>query len=145
MSSNPTHEHVRIGQPVSRIEGPAKVTGQARYAAEQPVEGLLYGWIVSSAIPKGRIARLDTAAAMAVPGIVEVITHENRPHLPFFDRSYADEVSVPGSPFRGLYDDEIHFSLQPIALVVAESLELARYGASLVDVEYTFEKHNTSL
>ncbi len=145
MTTTSEHESVHIGQPVSRVEGHAKVTGQARYAAEYPADELLYGWIVSSAIAKGRIARIDAAQATAVPGIVAVITHENRPHLPFFDRSYSDEVSVPGSPFRGLYDDEIHFSAQPIALVVAETLELARYGATLVEVEYASEKFNTSL
>ncbi len=139
------HETKHIGEPTSRIEGRSKVTGEARYAAEHPREGLLYGWIVSSAIPRGRIVRIDDSKARAVPGIVEIVTHENRPHLPIFDKRYTDEVAVPGSPFRGLYDAEIRFAMQPIALVVAESLELARYGASIVEVEYETTDFNTSL
>ena len=145
MDSAIQNHSARIGQRVSRIEGHSKVTGEARYAAEYPAADLLYGWIVTSAIARGKIARIDATRARAVPGIVEVITHENRPHLPFFDRSYTDEVSVPGSPFRGLYDEEIHFSNQPIVLVVGETLEAARFAASLVEVQYTFDQHNTNL
>ena len=136
---------VRIGDPVSRIDGPAKVTGAARYAAEHSVEGLLYGWVVSSAITKGKIVSIDDKAARAVAGVVEVITHENRPHLAWFDRSYKDGVSVPGSPLRPLYDDEIQFNGQPVALVIAETLEAARHAASLIDVAYEAEEHNTDL
>ncbi len=136
---------VRIGDPVSRIDGPAKVTGAARYAAEHSVEGLLYGWVVSSAITKGKIVSIDDKAARAVSGVVEVITHKNRPHVAWFDRSYKDGVSVPGSPLRPLYDDEIQFNGQPVALVIAESLEAARHAATLVEVTYKAEEHNTDL
>ncbi len=145
MTSQSLHQSAHIGTALRRVEGQQKVTGAARYAAEHPVPGLLYGWLVSAAIARGRIRRIDASEALAVRGIVQVVTHENRPHLPFFDKSYSDEVSVPGSPFRGLYDDEIHFSGQPIALVVAEALELARYGASLIEVEYLAGDHNTRL
>ena len=136
-------ERVGIGSAINRVDGLAKVTGSARYAAEHPVADLLYGYVVSSAIAKGSIVSIDTSAARAILGVVEIITHENRPHIAWFDRSYQDEVAPPGSPFRALYDDKIHFSAQPIALVVAESFEAARDAAALVDVTYKTEAHNT--
>ncbi|NUZ05888.1 xanthine dehydrogenase family protein molybdopterin-binding subunit [Piscinibacter koreensis] len=135
----------RIGDQPNRIDGPAKVTGAAHYAAEHDLPGLLYGVAISSAIAKGRVVSIDDAAARQVPGVVEVITHRNRPHVAWFDRSYRDEVAVPGSPFRPLYDDEIRFSGQPVALVVAESFEAARDAASLIRVEYAAAPHNTDL
>ena len=106
----------RIGDPVNRFDGRAKVTGSARYAAEHFAPGLLYGWIVSSPVARGRVTGIDVAAARGVPGVVEVITHRNRRHLPRFDRSYKDEQAASGSPFRPLYDDKILFSGQPLAL-----------------------------
>ncbi len=134
-----------IGAPLSRIDGALKVSGRARYAAEHPTQDLLHGAVVASVIAKGRISLIDTAAAMAVPGIIEVITHENRPHVAWLDRSYNDEVRPPGSPFRALYDEKIYFSQQPVALVVAETPELARYAARLVHVEYDEEESVTDL
>ena len=77
--------------------------------------------------------------------MVEVITHENRPHVAWLDMSYDDEVAMPGSPFRGLYDDKVVFAMQPVALVVAETLEAARAGAALVGIDYEREPHNTDL
>ncbi len=133
----------RIGDKLSRIDGIAKVTGGAHYAAEYFPGGMLYGWIVSSDIAKGRIVAIDDAAARAVAGVVEVITHLNRPHLPFFDASYSDDVAVPGSPFRPFYDAKVAFAAQPVALVVAESLEAARDAAGLIRIDYHAEKHNT--
>lgn len=103
----------RIGASLSRIDGRAKVTGEARYAGEHPAPDLLYGWVVSAPIAKGRIVAVDDTLARAVPGVVVVITHLNRPHVAWLDRSYEDEVSVPGSPFRPLYDDKVVFSHQP--------------------------------
>ena len=132
-----------IGDPLSRVDGLAKVTGEARYAAEHPAPGLLHGWVVSSAVAKGRIVAIHEAAARAVPGVVEVISHANRPRTAWFDKSYHDEVAPPGSPFRPLLDDKIAFSQQPLALVVAETLEAARDAASLIEIEYEAEAHNT--
>jgi xanthine dehydrogenase YagR molybdenum-binding subunit len=134
-----------IGQPVSRVDGRAKVTGDARYAAEFNVPGLVYGHVVSSDVARGTITGIDVSAALSVPGVLEVFTHENTPGLPWFDRSYRDEVAPVGSPFRPLYDDEIEFSGQPIALVVAESFELARHAAALVRVKYARLPHRTDL
>ncbi len=133
----------RIGESLSRVDGRVKVTGQALYAAEYAAPDLLYGWVVSSAVAKGRIASIDDSAARAVPGVVEVITHANRPHMALLHRSYEDEVAVPGDHFRVLHDDRIMFSAQPLALVVADTLEAARDAAALVSIRYDAEPHNT--
>ena len=109
-----------IGKPVSRVDGPAKVTGAAKYAAEFNAPNLTYGFVVSSAIAKGRIKSIDRTAALAVPGVIEVFAHDNRPSVASSHKKYTDEAASPGSPFRPLYDDTILFSGQPIALVVAE-------------------------
>src|SRR5262245_26514542 len=134
-----------IGQPISRVDGRAKVTGAAKYAAEYNVPNLAYGCVVSSAIAKGKIKSIDAGEALRLEGVLQVFTHENSPSLAQFDQSYTDDVAPPGSPFRPLHDDSIKFSAQPVALVVAESFELARYAASLVRVEYESEGHATDL
>jgi len=134
-----------IGKPISRVDGRAKVTGAAKYAAEYNVPGLVYGVVVSSAIAKGKIVRIDAADALRLPGVLQVFTHENIPQLAESDDSYRDDVAPPGSPFRPLYSNEIKYSAQPVALVVADSFELARYAASLIRVEYKREVHATDL
>ncbi|MBE7172805.1 MAG: xanthine dehydrogenase family protein molybdopterin-binding subunit [Williamsia sp.] len=134
-----------VGKPVSRVDGYAKVTGQARYAVEHHVPNLLYGFIVNSAIAKGSVTTLDTSEALKVPGVVQVFTHKNTPSLAWFDRSYKDQDSVPGSPFRPLHSEKIRFSMQPIALVVAETFELARYASTLLKIEYKEESSSTNL
>lgn len=134
-----------VGQPVKRVDGRAKVTGAAPYAGEFFEDGLLYGVIVSSTIARGRILQFDSQAAQAVPGVVHIFTHENRPNLAWFDRSYQDLVSPAGSPLRPLYDSEVHHSGQPIALVVAETFESARCAASLLVVQYEEAPHQTNL
>ncbi|WP_375765889.1 xanthine dehydrogenase family protein molybdopterin-binding subunit [Archangium gephyra] len=134
-----------LGKPVSRVDGRLKVTGEAKYAGEFNVPGLTYGYVVSGAIAKGRIKKLDTSAALAVPGVLHVFTHDNRPRTAWFDRNYHDEDSPSGSPFRPLHDDKIIYSGQPIALVVAETLEVARYAASLIQAEYQSHSHETDL
>jgi xanthine dehydrogenase YagR molybdenum-binding subunit len=134
-----------IGQPTSRVDGRAKVTGEAKYAAEYQPPNLAHGWVVSSGVARGKITRIDADAAGELPGVLRVITHEDVSGLPWFDRSYRDDVAPPGSPFRPLYDAEVKYSGQPVALVVAETLELARYAASLVRVEYESVEHSTDL
>ncbi len=132
-----------IGSSLSRVEGVAKVTGQARYAAEYKPEGMLYGVVVSSTIAKGRITALDDTAARAVPGVVEVMSHKNRPGEAWLDSSHRDQVAPPGSPLRPLYDEKILFSGQPVALVLAETFEAARHASALVKISYAEEAHNT--
>lgn len=134
-----------IGSGVSRVDGRAKVTGEAKYAAEHSAPDLTYGFVVSSTIAKGKITSIDTREALALPGVLQVFTHENRPSLAWFDRKYKDDVAPGGSPFRPLYDAHIIYSGQPIALVVAESFEVARFAATLIDVTYEQDAHETDL
>jgi xanthine dehydrogenase YagR molybdenum-binding subunit len=134
-----------IGTPTSRVDGVAKVTGAAKYAAEFNVPGLTYGSVVTSTIAKGRITRIDRSAAMRVKGVIEVFTHENRPDMADDDQAYKDETAPAGSPFRPLYDKRILFNGQPVALVVAETSEIARFAASLVRVEYEQGTHVTDI
>jgi xanthine dehydrogenase YagR molybdenum-binding subunit len=141
--SNPTTPY--IGTATSRVDGRAKVTGAAKYAAEYNAPGLAHGSIVTSSIAKGRIVRIDASEALRVDGVIDVLSHQNRPHMASTDSGYKDDVAPEGSPFRPLYDDKIKFSGQPIALVVAEELEVARFAASLVRVEYEEEEHVTDL
>src|SRR5947207_6397967 len=94
---------------------------------------------------KGWIEQIDATKALALPGVLAVFTHENAPRLAQSDRAYQDEVAPPGSPFRPLHDNEIRYSGQPIALIVADSFELARYAATLVKVEYERQPHATNL
>jgi xanthine dehydrogenase YagR molybdenum-binding subunit len=136
---------VALGQPLPRIDGPAKVTGQARYAAEHPVDGLAWGVVVSSTIPRGRITAIDTAAARAVPGVLDVLTHDHRPKMRSLDLLYKDMTAPKGSPFKPLHDERIYYSGQPVALVLAESFEVARHAARLVRVSYEAEPHETNL
>lgn len=132
-----------LGKPTSRVDGQAKVTGAAKYAAERIVPGLAYGFVVGSAIARGRIRSIHTVEALAVPGVLDVFTHAHRPKLAASDEKYGDEVAPPGSPFRPLYDDKVRFSGQPVALVVAEDPETARFAASLVEIDYDQQSHVT--
>ena len=134
-----------IGTPTSRVDGRAKVTGAAKYAGEYNTQGLAHAAVVTSSIAKGRIKHIDASEALRVKGVLDVLTHENRPRMAKSDEAYKDEVAPDGSPFRPLYDNEIRFNNQPIALVVAEEWEIARFAASLVRVEYKQEAHVTDL
>ncbi len=136
---------VYIGTATSRVDGRAKVTGAAKYAAEFNVPDLAHGSVVGSTIAKGRIKRIDTSAAMRVQGVLAVLTHENRPPVADNDQAWKDEVAPDGSPFRPLYDDKVMFDGQPIALVVAETSEAARFAATLIEVEYDKEAHVTDM
>ena len=135
-----------IGTPTSRIDGHAKVTGAARYAAEHRVDGLVHAAVVTSTIAKGRIARIETSEALRVEGVLDILTHENRPPMARATNVWKDDVAPEqGAPFRPLYDDKILFNRQPIALVLAEGWEIARLAATLVRVEYKPERFATDI
>ncbi|RYZ10856.1 MAG: xanthine dehydrogenase family protein molybdopterin-binding subunit [Comamonadaceae bacterium] len=136
---------VAIGMPVSRIDGRAKVTGAARYAAEYPAADLAYGVVVNSTIARGRIEGFGLDAAMAVPGVLEIVTHLNRPKMRDLGIFYKDMTAPGGTPFKPLHDATVRYSGQPVALVVAETFEAARYAASLLEVHYAVEPHDTNL
>ena len=133
----------QIGKPASRVEGRAKVTGAAKYAGEFNVPNLAHGVVVTASIAKGRIQRINAEEALAVAGVLDVLTHANRGKLASSDDKYKDEVAPDGSPFRPFYDDQVRFNGQPIALVVAEEFEIARFAASLIHVDYEQDAHVT--
>ena len=133
----------QIGKPASRVEGRLKVTGVAKYAGEFNVPNLAHGVVVTASIAKGRIQRINAEEALAVAGVLDVLTHANRGKLASSDDKYKDEVAPDGSPFRPFYDDQVRFNGQPIALVVAEEFEIARFAASLIHVDYEQDAHVT--
>ena len=134
-----------VGTPLDRVDGVAKVTGQARYAGEYPQAGLLHGSVVCSTIACGRVLAIDHSQAMRVPGVVAVLDHGHRPHISSYDDDYSDADSAEGSPFRPLFNDRVLYSGQPLALVVATTLEVARYAGSLIRIDYAEEAHQTDL
>jgi xanthine dehydrogenase YagR molybdenum-binding subunit len=135
-----------IGQPISRVDGPAKVTGQAIYAAEFNLRNMAYAALVHSTIACGRIDRLDTAQAEQAPGVLSVISHLNAERLPYepldkrppVDRKAGEQLHV----FQG---PDILFVGQPIAVVLAETAEQARAAAALVQVAYHEQVATTEL
>ncbi|RZK20310.1 MAG: xanthine dehydrogenase family protein molybdopterin-binding subunit [Hymenobacter sp.] len=124
-----------IGQPLRRVDGRQKVTGQARYAAEHTVPGCVHGVLVTSTIAAGRIAHLDTQAAANAPGVLAIVSHLNSPKVPGYENPKPDK-RVDGQQLRVFFDDKIHFNNQPVALVVATTLEQGQYAATLVRVAY---------
>jgi xanthine dehydrogenase YagR molybdenum-binding subunit len=124
-----------VGAPVNRVEGKAKVTGEARYAAEFPLTRLAYGWVVQATIARGRVQSVEEEAGMRMPGVLAVITHENAPRLQVVDDG---ELLV-------LQDEQVHYRGQTVALVVASTLEQARAAADALRVSYDAEPHDVLL
>ncbi len=141
-----TPAHVRhgsnVGQSFTRREGVVKVTGAAKYAADQHPPGMLYAVLAVSSIARGRVASLDVAAAKAHPGIVEVITPANRPPLAQDPDERSDLFT-----FRLdlLQSDRVRYANQPIAIVIAETLEAATEGATLLSPRYEIEPARVGL
>jgi xanthine dehydrogenase YagR molybdenum-binding subunit len=135
-----TPAHVRhgsnIGQPLTRRDGILKVTGGAHYAADHHPPGMLYAVLAVSSIARGRVAFLDVAAAKAHPGVVEVMTPANRPPL-------AQDPDERSNPFMFrmdvLQNDRVRYAHQPIAVVIAQTLEAATEGAALLAPRYDTE------
>jgi xanthine dehydrogenase YagR molybdenum-binding subunit len=133
-----------IGQPISRVDGRQKVTGRATYAAEFDVPGLAHGAIVRSAVVHGRIASIESAAAERAPGVVTVVTHRNAPRLAYRPHKGAPDPTV-GERLHVLQDDRVNHQGQPIALVIADTLEQANHAATLVRVTYAPEAGTTDI
>ena len=134
------------GRPISRVDGRAKVTGSAKYAGDFNADNLVYGFVVESTVTRGRVKQIVVSEALRVPGVLAVITHENRPQVADNPEAWKDEVAPEdGRPFRPLYDDQIWFNGQPIALVLADEREIARYAASLIRVDYETRSFVTDL
>jgi xanthine dehydrogenase YagR molybdenum-binding subunit len=129
-----TQPRIAVGADSRRVDGRLKVTGAARYAADHLIDGVLYAVIVDATIGRGRITDIDTAAAAAQPGVHAVISHLNAPRLPYRDNTGSN--NPPGQRLRMFQDDQVHFFGQPVAVVVATSLQQAQHAASLVQVRY---------
>ncbi len=123
-----------VGKPLDRIDGPKKVTGTAPYAYEHSPDDVTYAFPVQSTIAKGRIASIDTSAAQAIPSVITVLTHENAPRL----KEQEGELAV-------LQSNAVAYRGQFVALVVAETLEVARQGAEAVIVRYEELPHDVEL
>ena len=138
LSQAPAHARhgSNIGQPLTRRDGILKVRGEARYAADNHLPGMLYAVIASSSIARGRVAALDVEAARRHPGVVDVMTSAHKPQL-------ADDPDAKTNPlmFRLdlLQNDRVRYANQPIAVVIAETLEAATEGATLLAPRYEAE------
>jgi xanthine dehydrogenase YagR molybdenum-binding subunit len=133
-----------IGSDRVRVDGAAKVTGTARYGADHRLPNLAHAFLATSPIARGRILRVDDAAARALPGVLEVLTHENvgkavKPGKTMVDGGY---MSGNAAPF---FSDRIFFSGQITAVVVAETLELAQAAADVLHFEFAPEDPAASL
>lgn len=131
------------GAPLSRVDGRLKVTGKALYAAEHDVEGAVHAVIVDASIGRGSITSIDTGHAEAHPGVLRVISHRNAPKLPYRDNPGSNNPA--GRRLRVFQDDQVLFHGQPVAVVVATTLEAAQHGVSLVRVRYDAEQPSTDL
>lgn len=132
-----------LGSPLNRVDGPLKVTGRATYTYEQHVPNCVHGVLVTSTIARGRIRSLDTKAAESTPSVLLVMTHLNSPKLP--ELQNQKKTSPTSRVLQVLQDDKILYANQPIAVVVAESLEAAEEAAQLVKVHYLVETPRVEL
>ncbi|WP_267381184.1 MULTISPECIES: xanthine dehydrogenase family protein molybdopterin-binding subunit [unclassified Sphingomonas] len=138
------HKHGLIGTQVSRRDGPDKVQGAARFAAEFRFDTMAYAALVYGRIARGRIATLDTAAAEQAPGVALVMTHRNAPRMKAPAVFGSSPTAVGPSDLPIMQDDRIHWNGQPIALVLAETQEQADHAAALIVATYDAEPATSS-
>lgn len=133
-------------EPLNRVDGRAKVTGKAKYFAEFEVPGITFCVMVTSAITRGTVATINTKAAERAPGVLAVFTHLNMPAIPgWAEQGNNSKLPSGGEKYRMLGSNKILFNGQPIALVIADTLERAQHAASLVTATYNKTAHNTDL
>jgi xanthine dehydrogenase YagR molybdenum-binding subunit len=129
-------KHGLVGAPVSRLDGPLKVRGEARFAAEYPMEGMVYAALRHSTVARGRISTLKTSPAEAAAGVVLVMTHRNAPRMTAPPLFLTAPKAAAGSDLPVMQDDSIHWNGEPVAVVLAETQEQADHAASLIEVTY---------
>ena len=122
-----------VGQPLSRLDGRLKVTGGARYTADVPANAIVHAAIVYSTIANGRVVSIDTTTAENAPGVLVVLTHRNMPRMKALPWSH---LRPQGQTYLPLQDDQVHYAGQPVALVVATTLDQATYAGTLIKVVY---------
>ncbi len=123
-----------VGRPLARVDGVAKVTGSARYAADADVAAVAHAVLETSTIARGRITALDSSAAEAAPGVLGVFTHRNLPRI-----TVPSPTATFLKRFLPVQDDLIRHAGQPVAIVVADTLERAQHAATLLNVTYQAE------
>jgi xanthine dehydrogenase YagR molybdenum-binding subunit len=137
-----------IGTSLARLDGPAKVTGTAPYAFEQPVDEPLYLYPLEATIARGRVAAVDTAAVEGMDGVVAVLTRRNAARLAPAKDVMAVLFNAPEAPAAGdrelaiLQSDQVAFRGQLIGAVIAENLQVARHAAGLIQVKYEEQPHD---
>jgi xanthine dehydrogenase YagR molybdenum-binding subunit len=124
-----------IGKPLTRVDGRTKVTGRARYAADFNQPGQLYAVLVSATVGLGRVTGIETAEVQRMPGVVALITHRNAPKLPYLPHKAVIDPAV-GERLHVLQDDSVRFYGQPVAIVVADSLDHAERAAAALRITY---------
>ena len=124
-----------VGSSISRKDGALKVTGQARYAADHPLEHVTHAVAICSTVGNGRVSHIDSSAAESAPGFLAIIHHGNAPQL-FRPVNNFLSASKPGEIRVVFEDDRVHYAGQYIAVVVAETLQQAQRAAELVQVTY---------
>ena len=128
-----------IGKPLARVDGRAKVTGSARYAADVNHESQAYAVIVNATVGLGRVTGIDSAAVLRMPGVIAVISHHNAPCLPYGGHKGPIDPAI-GERLHVLQDDKVRFYGQPVAVVVAETLDDAERAAAELRVTYAAER-----
>ncbi len=128
-----------IGQPISRIDGRLKVTGTARYTGDIRLADEVHGVIVASTIANGRTLSIDTTAAENAAGVLAVFTHRNMPRMNPTPKPWS-HLRPHGQSYLPLQDEKILYADQPIALVIAETVDQASYAGTLIKVEYDAER-----
>ncbi|MBM7489727.1 xanthine dehydrogenase YagR molybdenum-binding subunit [Micromonospora luteifusca] len=127
-----------IGGTLNRVDGRAKVRGDSRYSAEVPVTGLVHAVLVNATIASGRISAIDTGEAERADGVLAVLTHRNLGRLanvPKLLPSLAG-LAAPGQSFFPMQDETIHYAGQPVAVVIADTIERADHAGTLIKIEY---------
>ncbi|RAJ87898.1 xanthine dehydrogenase YagR molybdenum-binding subunit [Chitinophaga dinghuensis] len=130
-----------VGKPLDRVDGRLKVTGGAKYFADNHMEDLQHACLVCSTIASGRIKSIDTKAALHAPGVLDVVSHLNTAPAP----GYKQPDGKARRQLRIFADDRIYANGQPVAIVVANTMERAVYAASLVKIQYEQEVHHTDM
>lgn len=135
-----TDTTARLGADVARVEGPAKVTGRARYASEYPLPGMVHVHPVGSPVTRGKVRAVHAAEAEAVPGVLGVLWHGNAPQL---SEAEPGGLSLPAE-LRVLQSDEVCYHGHVVAAVVAETIETARHAAGLLRVDIDQSPHDVA-
>src|SRR4051812_41159499 len=131
-------ERMAIGQPIDRVDGRSKVTGAGRYTAEVALPNMTYAVLVGADVPSGRISAIHASEAEWAEGVVAVLPHYNLPKVaaqpPLFPSLFGH--AAPGETFFPMQDEVVHYAGQPVAIVIADSLEQAQHAATLIRISY---------